>query len=498
MRVLAVLMSFSISAVAYSQSAIGTTEEDLAGVTPAIAAEALVGPAPQEAEFSAASKPSDDLEDRLRQRSLEGDAETRARREGRDDTTLADVYAAEQAAKSQADIEQADVDIMDMDVSGSIGDAVNQEGYFSYGGDFRAAYNWADEKFRDGTSDRDDNFTGRLRFGSHFSPLENFRVTGRIALRCDTQSCDPDVDLRGDDDEGTIENGTVTIDELFVQWFRTERFNIALGRLQTRFVTRGGVFAKSLDRNNSNNTNITYTDGVHATIKPDYGSGWVLNYIAEYNDQDGATTTRIDPISFAKGSSKVSHFIAAENNTRWGYIVQRGIDVTFLPNALQVDGAENGEIDDYWGVVGRAAARFPLGEGLQRLQIAGELGYAPNTPTESAVDIELDGGDDNDTDGFAWAVSASIMDFYPKHSIGLLVGEADAGWLLSPQYRNNETLTELRYNWRPDSNLQVDARLRYRKEVDRITGSDQRGEQWQFYLRGTVRYSVDNIFGFLD
>ncbi len=497
-RVLPLLVSLSIGPLAVAQSGVGSTAEELEEVTPSVDEQLKQGPEPEEVAADEAEKSTDGLDDRLRQRSLQGDAEARARQEGRDDATLADVYAAEQAAKSQGALEQADVDIMDMDVSGSIDDAVNQEGFFSYGGDLRAAYNWEDQSFRDGSSDRDDNLTSRLRFGMKFSPLENFRVNGRVAVRCDTQDCDPGVDLRGDDDDGTIDNGTVTLDEMFVQWFRTERFNIALGRLQTRFVTRGGVFAKSLDRNNSSNTNITYTDGIHATINPGNGKGWVVNYIAEYNDEDGATTTRREPISYAKDSSKISHFIALDNNQRWGYIVQRGLDITYLPNALQVDGTETGEIEDYWGFVGRMAARFPLGTGLQRLQVGGEFGYAPDTPTEQAVDIDLEGGENDDTSGIAWAVSASIMDAWPNHSFGVLYGKTGAGWLLSPQYRNNESLTELRYIWRPESDVQIDARLRYRKETNRIASSDQRAEEWQFFVRGTVRYSVDNIFGFLD
>ena len=487
------------SSLVLAQQEIGTDQSELLEEVPAAQVPQADLPLP-DADNEAKEKDSaGELEDRLRRKTLEDQAETRAQKEGREDASLADVLAAEQAPETRVDVEQSDVDVMDMDVAGSIDDAVAEQGYFKYGGDLRVAYNWEDQKFRDGSSERDDNFTGRLRFESQFTLRDNFRITARLAGRCSTVTCDPQLDVQGDDEEGTIENGTVILDELYVHWFSTERFNVALGRLQTRFVARGGVFAKSLDRNNSNNTNITYTDGLHATFTPGYGRGWVINLISEYNDDDGATTTRLEPLDFSKSSSKVSHFVALENNRRWGYIVQRGIDITYLNNALQVDGTDDGEIDDYWGFVTRTAARFPLGDGLQRLQLAGEFGYAPNTPTERAVDIEL-GGDDDDTDtsGTAWNVSASIMDFYPNHSIGFLYGRTGAGWLLSPQYGNNETQMEVRYNWRPDPDVMIDARLRYRQDIDRISGSSRRGEDWQFYARATVRYSVDNIFGFLD
>lgn len=499
--VMAVCLSLGKLAYAQAPGTLGSTEEDASAGTVTVEVPVpeveVEGDADGEELQAADEAAAEALEERLRRRKLEGEAKEKARREGREDATLQDVFEVERAAGTQSDIEQKDVDIMDMDTAGSIDDAVNVEGYFKYGGDIRGAYNWTDSDFRDGDSDRDDDFTVRARLESQYSVTENFRVTGRVAVRCSTQSCDPNVDLRGDEDEGSIENGTAVLDELYVHWFRTERFNVALGRLQTRFVTRGGVFAKSLDRNNSNNTNITYTDGLHATINPGYGLGWVLNYIGEYNDEDGATTTRQEPLSFDKSNSKISHFLALENNKRWGYVIQRGLDITYLPNALQVDGDENGKIEDYWGVVARSAARFPLGDGVQRLQVAGEFGYAPETPTEAAFGLATQGDGTEETDGVAWNVSASVMDLLPGHSVGLLYGRTEAGWLLSPQYGANERQIEMRYSWRPDPDIMIDARLRRRKDLDRLAGAAQRADEWQFYVRGTVRYSVDNLFGWM-
>ena len=65
-----------------------------------------------------------------------------------------------------------------------------------------------------------------------------------------------------------------------------------------------------------------------------------------------------------------------------------------------------------------------------------------------------------DADGLAWNVTVSIMDFVPKHSIGINYAGTDAGWLVSPEYRNNERLTEIRYMWRPNDRMTVDIRAR--------------------------------------
>jgi hypothetical protein len=428
---------------------------------------------------------------KLDERSVNREAKSRSDKKGEV------YYEAEAVAKAQpettSDTHQDDVDVLDIDVSNSTDDAVAKQGFFQYGGDLRVAYNWADQKFRTGDSNRDDDFTGRLRFGSQFSPSDRFRIKGRLAYRCSTTGCSPQVDIKGDDEDGSIEAGTLTADEFFVQWFRSDKFSLAAGRMQTRNVTRGGVFARSLDRSNSSGTAVTYTDGIQATINPGYGAGWRINFITEWNDDDGATTTRRDPLDFSTNDSEVSYFLALENNKPKGFIVQRGFDITYLPDALLVDGVKKGERKDYLGYAGRTAARFPLGDGLERLQLAAEVGYAPETPSEAAVDLRLDGGEDDDTDGLAWNVSASIMDFHPNHSVGFQYARTQAGWLLSPDYINNTQQMEVRYSWRPEGNIILDARIRYREEIERLTGSARRADEWQFFLRGTVRYSLDNL-----
>jgi hypothetical protein len=441
---------------------------------------------------------ADELAVKLDERSVKSEAKARSDRKGEV------YYEAEAVAKAQpettADQHQDDVDVLDIDVSNSTDDAVAKKGFFQYGGDLRVAYNWSDQKFRGGGSSRDDDFTGRLRFGSQFSPSDSFRMKGRLAYRCSTTGCSPEVDISGDEDNGTIEPGTLTADEFFLQWFKSDNFSLAVGRMQTRNVSRGGVFARSLDRSNSSGTAVTYTDGIQATINPGYGAGWRINFITEWNDDDGATTTRRDPLDFSNNDSEISYFLALENNKPKGFIVQRGFDVTYLPDALLVNGIQKGERKDYWGYVGRTAARFPLGDGLERLQLAAEVGYAPETPTEAAVDLDLIGGENKDTNGYAWNISASIMDFYPNHSVGFQYAETDAGWLLSPDYINNSKQMEVRYSWRPEGNVILDARIRYREEMDRLAGSERRGEEWSFFVRATVRYSLDNmsIFNIFD
>ena len=96
---------------------------------------------------------------------------------------------------------------------------------------------------------------------------------------------------------------------------------------------------------------------------------------------------------------------------------------------------------------------------------------------------------EGDVDGLAWAVTGSVMDLLPNHSIGINYARADAGWLLSPQYRNNEELVEIRYLWRKRRNLALDMRVRWRRELVQQALETQSLDEVDFFARFTVGFS---------
>ena len=81
------------------------------------------------------------------------------------------------------------------------------------------------------------------------------------------------------------------------------------------------------------------------------------------------------------------------------------------------------------------------------------------------------------------------MDLRPNHGIGFNYARADAGWLLSPQYRENEELVEIRYQWRKSRNLAFDFRVRGRKELERLAGESQERDETDFFARFTLGFS---------
>ena len=118
-----------------------------------------------------------------------------------------------------------------------------------------------------------------------------------------------------------------------------------------------------------------------------------------------------------------------------------------------------------------------------------ELGYAPETPTAAAVGLDGSG----EVDGLAWDIVVSAMDFAPGHSIGLNYARSGPGWLLSPQFRPNEELLEIRYQWQPERFPLLEARIRRRDDLEQLTAASQKREAFDFYLRLTWSFLIKDF-----
>jgi hypothetical protein len=391
-------------------------------------------------------------------------------------------------SESEEPIDNADdaeeLEDLDIDVQGSLDDVEEKRG-IAVDGDLRLGYVFAGEDIQGITSEDSGYLQTRWRLRSTWGISERFRAVGRVSGICSTTECDPDFILQPDiSTQVGLSDGQITIDSLFFQWFRTEKFNVAVGRMETKLVARGGVYAKSLDRNDSNNLRINWTDGLHATYKAK--NGWNSNLILQYNSSDGPSNIRRSPLDFSESGSRVSTVVGFENVQPKRRLVQRALDINYLPSSLKKNGIETEPAVDYWAVVARAAARWPMRSEGWRLRFSSEVGYAPETPTKLASGIVGSG----DVGGLAWNVTASIMEFLPNHSIGVNYAETEAGWLISPQYADNERLWEIRYMWRPTERLTLDVRGRWRDELIQRIVDDPDRDRFDFYARFTWSFTA--------
>jgi hypothetical protein len=392
------------------------------------------------------------------------------------------------------EMEDPEMEDAEIDADGSLDDsessieAVEDKRGWAMVADIRTSYVFESLDF-DNIVDLDDDLVrSRLRLNADWAVSERLRFSARIAGLWSTNERISEFILQPEIPTRTgIKEGQVTFDELFVHWHRRQRSDLAVGRLQTKFVARGGVFAKSLDRNDSNNLRVNWTDGLYGTLR--HKSGWTTHMILQYNAAEGPGNVRWSPLDFSDSETRTTYFVAFENRERSGMLLQRGLDISYLPATLLKNGSLGKRREDYWGLVARAAIRLPArGEGT-RLRVSSEIGYAPETQTNRAENIAGEG----DTDGLAWNFTASIMDFLPNHSIGINYGQTGAGWLLSPQYRNNEELFEIRYLWRKNRNLAVDLRGRWRTDLERSLAAPKKREAFDLYLRLTWGISLKSL-----
>jgi hypothetical protein len=352
---------------------------------------------------------------------------------------------------------------------------------FDFGGDFRTGYFWQERDDRSGTNRSDDDFRFRIRLGWDITLTQALTGKLRWAGRYSTEESVGDFELRAGITPGsdTLPMGESTIDEGYFNYAFSPNWRLTLGRFQSKFEL-AGIPRKSLDRNTSSNTNISWTDGGWLVFTAD--SGWRGHLIVQRNDEDGSSELRRRPLDFEEDDSRVSAFLAWENDNVWGPIVQRGLDFTYLPDALHDEGVGSGSVEDYLALVGRLAARWPVGGAGMKFLLGGEAGYAPNTPEESVVGT---GTGSDDVDGYAYQISANLLDIRPRHSFGLVYAESEAGWLISPDFRPNNQLIEGRYRFQIDKPSRLEIRLRQREDLDKPVGADEKQTDLDLYIRYT-------------
>ena len=247
--------------------------------------------------------------------------------------------------------EEDDDDTPEVETDSTIDNVEARKGW-RFSGDLRPIYDAFDIDEADGSTTSDDELGVRWRVGADWGIIKQLRAGARLAGLCYVGDCDPDfvMDTATPGPNGLVA-GQITIDQLYLHWFRKGRFDVAVGRLQTRFVLRGGVYAKSLDRNDSNNVNVTWTDGLHTTFRG--ARGWNSHFVLQHNANDGSGSIRRGLLDFDDGSAHQTYFVGTEHTGRWGPVVQRGFDLSYLPASLLKDGDPDGRREDYWGLVGR-------------------------------------------------------------------------------------------------------------------------------------------------
>lgn len=353
---------------------------------------------------------------------------------------------------------------------------------WKFSGDLRGGYFASERTARNGTESRQDAFNARLRLAFERRLGEDWAVRTRVAGRFSSEQDGTDVYLRGYAPTRTgTAFGDVTLDEAYLGYQAPDDgLRLRVGRFQTAFSVPG-VASKGLDRNDSPNTDVNWTDGVHLELP--VAGGWRAHVIGQYRNAKGSGGVAYAPLDFSDGNSRATLFLGLQNTHRWGPITQRMLSLTWMPDSLADRGLADPSRKDYVTIDARIAAEWPLGTGGPRLVAGAEAGYSMDTPQDAVTGT----GGSGDAGGLAWQVQASIYDFAPKHHVGVALGRADAGWLISPDYRPNDRSMEIRYQWQFLKKTSMEARVRERRELEHPTGTRAKVDR-DLYLRLTHKF----------
>lgn len=353
---------------------------------------------------------------------------------------------------------------------------------WAFSGDLRGGYFASERTARNGDESETDAFNARLRLALEHAFNERWKFRTRVAGRFSTDQDGSRAYLRGYAPTPTgTEFGDVTLDEAYLGYAAANGgMRARVGRFQVQFALPG-VASKGLDRNDSPNIDVNWTDGVHLELP--VAGDWRGHLIAEHRHQNGSGGVARPPLDFSDSDSRVSMFAGLENNKAWGPVDHRMLSLSWMPASLASAGLASAEREDYLTVDARISATWPLREEGLRLVAGFEAGYAFATPTGAAVGT----GQAGDSDGLAWQAAASLYDIAPGHHLGVVYGRTGAGWLISPDFRNNDELSEIRYQRRFNKNTSLETRVRERREIEHPVGTRARVDH-DLYVRVTHRF----------
>ena len=352
----------------------------------------------------------------------------------------------------------------------------------SFYGDVRAGLFTRDRDRRDGTDINSEDFRTRIRGGFKFAIDKNWSAAVRAAGRYSGDSNKNDnhselfSSIPGSDG---LRFGDSTLDALYVH-YKQDNWGVQIGRFQYKKELEG-VARKALNYGNSVGVDITWTDGIRAHLKT--GGGWNWDAIVHHAQGGGPTMIRRPPIAFTEDDSHWEYYVGVVKTDKKGLWLQRGLDFTYIPDALRTDGTATGKIDDVAVVTGRLAMQWPIGSGDTKFIWANGFGYAFDTPKETVVKTGASG----DSDGTAFQTSVNLTDLWPGHSFGLVYVRAGGGYLMSPDIPNNARFIEGRWAWKFAKDQKFEIRYRVREDLKKQVGALDRREDTDMFFRWTMK-----------
>ncbi len=319
----------------------------------------------------------------------------------------------------------------------------------------------------------------RIHLGLRWQATSQIRFTGRLAGRLSTRDEPLTFEMKSyTPGSGSIPRNTFIFDTLQLAWSPNENLTLTAGRMQPRF-SLAGMIPKGFDRYFGANMSIGFSDGLWLNWR--FNDNYRLHLIASYNSPDGSSHAARTPMDFSKSSSRVTGYAQIEHTDTDGLWAQRELSVSWNPSTL----SHISSTGDYLAITTRWMMNLPFDISWTNLTAGGELGYAPTTPNR---DIYSEDDDLRENGAFAWQISGYINNVLDRHTLGILYGEAEPGWLISSSFEPNVTMFEVRYQYIIASNISTEVRYRYRTPKQDGLSKNVRSRISDIYARVTFRF----------
>jgi hypothetical protein len=347
-------------------------------------------------------------------------------------------------------------------------------------GQIRSGYFTLHRDDRDSSRKIIDELRLRALVGIRYTFTENLILSLRVAGRYSTEQEKFDFILNdyviaGNDG---ILLGQTTIDDFNLEYKATDKLKFRVGRFQNSFEL-GGVPKKSLDRNTGVNTDINWTDGIHATYAVSHN--WEWHFVTQYNSKKGSSVYFRKPLDFSDAASRISYYSIIKSVSKESWLSQRELSFSYLPRSIPlVDTTIRHK--NLLSATARFAKSISVGSSA-KLYLGAEWGVVSATPERKLVKT----GTEGNARPFAYQVSANVLDMFSSQNIGIVYGNIDDGFLISPDLRSNNHEIEIRHQWKITKKLSMENRIRSRMDKYRLTNSKKNREDIDLYFRLTYR-----------
>lgn len=357
---------------------------------------------------------------------------------------------------------------------------INEKNGLRVTGDIRSGYIGFIGRERNGDRLSQHEFRNRTRIGLNINVTDKLTLHSRYAVRVSSLDFHlyPGLNTTSPGNNGLL-MGEGAFDQLFASIQLSDWLRLKAGRFQTSF-TLDGVIKNSILRQDSPNTDISWTDGLHLTSTSP--TGWTTDVIMQSHLLNRTSNVFRYPLEPDHTRIPFTFFSSIKKEFKAGVLSSLSLNVTYSPDMLLVDSEANRKSYVAASIKPQFKKRFNSG---RQLLWGTEFAYSFNRPERSV--FGFDESPHSSSGGFGFQTVLSVIDLFKNQHVGLMAAALEPSLLTSSAFWNNLMLFEVRHSTKWSSNVSTDIRLRYRSDLEKPGGGLNKRRQVYPFARITYK-----------